>query len=58
MSELKGRVRSVIFEANTSAGKVFDVVLIICILMSIAAVLLASVTTMNERYGRLLLVAE
>ena len=58
MSELKERVRSVIFEANTSAGKVFDVVLIICILLSIAAVLLDSVTSMNERYGRLLLVAE
>ena len=58
MSELKEKVRAVIFEADTSAGKVFDVVLILCILLSVSAVLLDSVTSINNRYGHLLSVVE
>ena len=40
---LKDRVRLIIFEAHTPAGKAFDVGLIICILVSVLAVLLDSV---------------
>ena len=58
MSELKERVRSVIIEANTSAGKGFEVVLKIFISLSISAVLLDSITSINERIGRLLSAAE
>lgn len=44
----------VIFEADTPAGKWFDIVLIVCILLSVATVMLDSVGNINARYGRLL----
>ena len=37
----KDTVRVVIFEAHTPAGKAFDVGLIVCILISVAAVMVA-----------------
>ena len=47
----KDTVRTVIFEAHTPAGKAFDVGLIICILLSVLAVLLDSVAAIHSRYG-------
>jgi len=47
-------VRLVIFEAQTPAGRAFDVALIVCILISVLAVLLDSVAEIHERYGDLL----
>ena len=44
----------VIFEADTPAGKWFDIVLIVCILLSVATVMLDSVSDINASYGRLL----
>ncbi|MHC4434667.1 MAG: ion transporter [Planctomycetota bacterium] len=44
----------VIFEADTPAGKWFDIVLIVCILLSVATVMLDSVGSINARHGRLL----
>jgi voltage-gated potassium channel len=48
---LKDRVRIIIFEAHTPAGKAFDVGLIISILVSVAAVLLDSVAALHGAYG-------
>ena len=48
----------VIFEADTPAGKWFDIVLIICILLSVAAVMLDSVASINNKYHSRLLAAE
>ncbi|TNF90653.1 MAG: ion transporter [Gammaproteobacteria bacterium] len=48
---LKDRVRIIIFEAHTAAGKAFDVGLIICILLSVLAVLLDSVAALHKAYG-------
>jgi len=50
----KDQVRTVIFEAHTPAGKAFDVGLIICILLSVLAVMLDSVGAIHARYGTLL----
>ena len=47
----KDRVRIIIFEAHTPAGKAFDVGLIICILLSVVAVLLDSVAAIHAGYG-------
>jgi voltage-gated potassium channel len=47
----RNAIRIVIFEASTPAGKMFDVVLIVCILLSVAAVLLDSVPDLHTRYG-------
>ncbi|UCE47085.1 MAG: ion transporter, partial [Phycisphaerales bacterium] len=44
----------VIFEADTPAGKWFDIVLIICILLSVATVMLDSVGEIAAEYGPLL----
>lgn len=48
----------VIFEADTSAGKWFDIVLIVCILLSVAVVMLSSISSVHADYGELLKAAE
>ncbi|MDO9360463.1 MAG: ion transporter [Polaromonas sp.] len=49
---------SVIFEADTSAGRLFDKVLIALILLSIAVVVADSVQVVHQRFGRVLAGAE
>ena len=48
----------VIFEANTPAGKWFDIVLIVCILLSVTTVMLDSVAGVRADYGGLVNGAE
>jgi len=50
----RDRLFEVIFEADTAAGRLFDVLLILCILLSVAVVMLDSVSSIHERYGGLL----
>jgi len=45
------RLHEVIFEAETPAGRAFDVALIAAILLSVAAVLLESVASVRAAYG-------
>jgi voltage-gated potassium channel len=52
------RWHEIIFEADTPAGKAFDVGLLICIALSVVAVLLESVAPIRARYGTLLRAAE
>ena len=52
------KLHEVIFEADTPAGKLFDVALFVCIVLSVIAVLLESVASVDLRYGRILRVAE
>jgi len=52
------RMHEVIFEADTPMGKAFDVVLLIAIVVSIAAVVLESMTAVRVAHGRLLQIAE
>lgn len=54
----RGKVHEVIFEADTPAGKLFDVVLILTILVSIVVVSLESVPEIQLRYGAELRAAE
>ena len=54
----KARLHEIIFEADTPAGKAFDVALLVAIVGSIAAVVLESVAPIRERYGTALRVAE
>jgi voltage-gated potassium channel len=53
-TSLRGRLHTVIFEADTPSGKAFDVVLLIAILASVAAVCLESVAAIRAEYGALL----
>jgi voltage-gated potassium channel len=48
----------IIFEAETPAGKWFDIVLIICISLSVLTVMLDSVSSIRARYGQFLYAAE
>lgn len=57
-STFKDTLYDVIFEADTSAGKWFDVLLILTILASVAVVMADSVGTIRVSYGRLLVAAE
>jgi len=52
------RLHAVIFEADTPAGKAFDLVLMVAIVLSVVAVVLESVTEIRERYLVWLRVAE
>jgi voltage-gated potassium channel len=52
------RLRIIIFEADTPAGKLFDVALLVAILVSVVAVMLDSFAPIRAEYGRSLDVAE
>ena len=51
-------LHEVIFEADTAAGKFFDVALILAIILSIIAVIFESVTEIRNEHGQLLNVIE
>ncbi len=55
---LKHRLHEIIYEADTAAGKLFDVVLLILILASVVLVMLESVTFIDDTYHNQLDVAE
>lgn len=50
--------RQIIFEADTRAGRTFDVCLILCILLSVMVVMLASVREIRTNYTTALVAAE
>jgi len=52
------RLHEIIFEAETRAGRAFDVALLGCILLSVLAVVLESVAELRIDYGALLRTAE
>jgi voltage-gated potassium channel len=52
------RLHTVIFEADTRAGRAFDVALIVCILASVAVVVLESIASISARWRQELFVAE
>ena len=54
----RNHLHAVIFEAETPAGKWFDILLIAAILASVLAVMLDSVSSINIRYGAVLTVVE
>ena len=54
----KRKLYEIIFEADTPAGKLFDIVLLWAILLSVAVVMLNSVSSVEHQYGRILKIAE
>lgn len=54
----RDRWYDIIFEADTPAGKAFDILLLIAILLSIIVIMLESVETFSGRYGNILFAAE
>ena len=57
-SAWRDRVHDVVFEADTPAGRAFDVAVLAIILASVLAVLLDSVAVIHARYGTWLYAAE
>jgi voltage-gated potassium channel len=58
LSPWREKLRIIIFEADTPAGKAFDVSLLVAILLSVLAVLLDSVSAFRSQHGQLLDKAE
>jgi len=58
MSGTRQRLHEIIFEADTPAGKAFDVALLVFIVLSVGAVMLESISSVNARYGSQLRVFE
>lgn len=54
----KKRIHDIIFEAETPAGKWFDVLLFVAIVLSVLAVILESVPSIQQAYQRELVTAE
>ena len=54
----RARLHEIIFEADTRSGKSFDVVLIVCILLSVSVVMLDSVEDVSKKYHALLMSCE
>ena len=52
LSPLQEKLHEIIFEAETPAGKAFDVILLILISASILVVMLESVVSLRTQYGR------
>jgi voltage-gated potassium channel len=46
----RAKLHEVIYEADTTSGKVFDVLLLILILVSIIAVMLESIEVIDNKY--------
>jgi voltage-gated potassium channel len=57
-NNLKSKVPTIIYEADTPMGKLFDVVLLILILVSVILVMLESVTSIDTHYHDLLYFGE
>lgn len=51
-SAWRNRLYEIIFEADTPAGKWFDLVLIVLVLLSVLTVMLDSVTSIHAQHGR------
>lgn len=54
----RNRLHEIIFEADTPAGKAFDVVLLILIVISLLVVILESVADLNLRFHRVFITIE
>jgi voltage-gated potassium channel len=52
------KLHEIIYEADTPSGRIFDIVLIIAIALSVFAVMLDSVKGINQRYGNILYAVE
>lgn len=58
MPAWKQRLFVIIFRTDTVPGRIFDITLLVCISLSVLAVLLESVSPIAETYGQLLYAAE
>jgi voltage-gated potassium channel len=55
---LKKKIYQIIFEADTTAGKRFDIILLMVIVLSIALVMIESIPSIKQKFGAELMTAE
>ena len=58
MGKFKDQIKTIIFGTDTPMGKLFDIMLIITIVMSVFLVMLDSVDNFNDSYGNIIHTAE
>ena len=58
MNKTRQKIHDIIYEADTPAGKRFDISLIIIIIISVILVALETVGWINERYASIFNIAE
>ncbi len=51
--KIKQKIHEVIFEADTKVGKIFDIILMVSIIISVIVVMLDSVKSISIKYGEL-----
>jgi voltage-gated potassium channel len=56
--DLKARLYKIIFHTDTRAGKMFDIILMVAIILSIIVVFLDSVARIHNQQGEILFIAE
>jgi len=49
--KLKTKIHEIIFEADTTSGKAFDIILMVAIVLSVVIVILDSVPSITQQYG-------
>ncbi len=54
----RSRLHNTIYESNTTAGRIFDVALLVLIISSIIVVMLDSIEAYHQRYGELFYILE
>jgi len=54
----KEKIHEIIFGINTKDGRIFDIILLGAILISVVGVILSSDERIEEKYGQLLYIAE
>jgi voltage-gated potassium channel len=57
-NRIRATLHEIIFEADTAAGMIFDILLIILIVLSVVMVMLDSVSSIQTEYGNLLYLGE
>ncbi len=58
MKNIKTKLYDIIFEAETFGGKLFDILLIVAVIVSIACVSMESVVSIKHKFGKELVMAE
>lgn len=55
---LRSRVHEIVYEADTTAGKFFDILVLVAIVISVMVVMLESITELQQKYGTAFYVIE
>ena len=58
INSLRSKIHEVIFESDTRAGKLFDLILMAIIALSIFVVMMESMESVRLRYGKVLRILE